>query len=283
MRHLRWLAMFLPFILTACPAGGGDSLFLLPSGLSTGGAVSTCPAAPWPFEGAYLADLVTEAPGQTGSGFGNALCAVNGIYGGGENRGSTDVYSLSSSSESSKCEANEKCMVLEWAGRRVVNGDGADFVVFENPFERAAGRFMEAVIVEVSANGETWCGWKPEYTAKETEEMDPVYNPESYTNLAGIEPVLFDQATWTASAEDIFDQSKAGGDHFDLDDANFGNTGTNCAEGTKSAIQSNGFVYVRLTTANSRSETFPLPGDSFDQTADIDGVVARDVAPRSSE
>lgn len=280
MRHLRWLAMFLPFILTACPAGGGDSLFLLPSGLSTGGAVSTCPAAPWPFEGAYLADLVTEAPGQTGSGFGNALCAVNGIYGGGENRGSTDVYSLSSSSESSKCEANEKCMVLEWAGRRVVNGDGADFVVFENPFERAAGRFMEAVIVEVSANGETWCGWKPEYTAKETEEMDPVYNPESYTNLAGIEPVLFDQATWTGEDKDIFDRNKAGGDQFNLDDLE----GCETIKDSDEENADRGFVYLRLTTANSRSEEeFPLPDDSFDRTADIDGVVARYVIPRSSE
>ncbi len=280
MRHLRWLAMFLPFILTACPAGGGDSLFLLPSGLSTGGAVSTCPAAPWPFEGAYLADLVTEAPGQTGSGFGNALCAVNGIYGGGENRGSTDVYSLQSSAASTKCEPGEKCIVLEWAGRRVKNVAGqSDFVVFENPFNREPGRFIEAVIVEVSGDGISWCGWKPEYTG--TDESD-VYDPKKYSDLAGIEPVLFDQETWTASAEDIFDQSKAGGDHFDLDDANFGNTETNCDAGTKSDIQTNGFVYVRLTTANSRSDVkYPLPRDSFDRTADIDGVVAREVVTRS--
>ena len=270
-------------VLSACPAGGGKDAFLPPPALTYGGT-ATCPADAWPFDtGAYLADLVTEAPGETGGTFGNSLCAVNGVYGNGLNSGSLDVYSLKSSPTSTMCEANEKCIVLEWAGRRVLSGTGADFVVFENPFNRTGdGRFVEAVIVEVSQDGTVWCGWNPAYTG-ETDSgaaqfSFDIYDVAKYKNVAGLEPVLFNQSTWTGTATDVFDVAKAGGDHFDL--AHLVAIGS-CHTETVSAIQASGFVYLRLTTANSRSSTsFPLPGDSFDQTADIDGVVARNVDDR---
>ncbi|KAB2933895.1 MAG: LIC_13355 family lipoprotein [Leptonema illini] len=270
-------------VLSACPAGGGGDAFLPPPGLTSGGT-TTCPADAWPFDtGAYLADFVTEAPGETGGTFGNSLCAVNGVYGNGLNRGSGDVYSLKSSPASTMCEANEKCIVLEWAGRRVLSGAGVDFVVFENPFNRTSGgRFIEAVIVEVSENGTAWCGWNPAYTGETDSSVAQfsldIYDVTKYDDVAGLEPVLFNQSTWTGTAADVFDVAKAGGDHFDLADLVASGS---CDAGTVSAIQASGFVYLRMTTANSRSPAaFPLPGDSFDQTADIDGVVARNVADR---
>lgn len=279
----RPLLLLLASVLSACPAGGGGDAFLPPSALTSDGGAS-CPAEAWPFAGGpYLADLVTEAPGETGNTFGDSLCAVNGVYGSGLNRGSGDVYSLKSSPASTMCKANEKCIVLEWAGRRVLSGAGADFVVFENPFNRTStGRFIEAVIVEVSNDGTVWCGWSPAYLG----ETDPgvaqfsldIYDVTKYVDVAGLEPVLFNQSTWTAAAADVFDVAKAGGDHFDLADLVANGS---CDAGTVSVIQASGFVYLRLTTANSRSTaSFPLPGDSFDQTADIDGVVARNVADR---
>jgi hypothetical protein len=290
MGSFRWsgLALVLTVFLSSCPAGGGKDQFFLPPAAaalsSSGGEV--CPASPWPFSaGAYLADTVTEAPGQGGA-FGNPLCAVNGVYGAGSGGGSLDVYSLRSSTASTMCKANEKCIVLEWAGLRVRNETGTDFVVFENPFNRTGGgRFIEAVIVEVSENGTAWCGWNPAYTG-ETDSNQPqfsgdIYNPSKYLRLAGIQPVLFYQSTWTDTAADVFDVTKAGGDHFDLGDANFGQSGDNCDAAAKNAMQTNGFIYMRLITANSRNPAnFPLPGDSFDKTADIDGVVAKGVDSR---
>lgn len=273
-------------VLSACPAGGGGDAFLPPPGLTSGGT-TTCPADAWPFDtGAYLADFVTEAPGETGGTFGNSLCAVNGVYGNGLNRGSGDVYSLKSSPASTLCEANEKCIVLEWAGRRVLSGAGADFVVFENPFNRTSGgRFIEAVIVEVSENGTAWCGWNPAYTGETDSGVAQfsldIYDVTKYVDVAGLEPVLFNQLTWTDTAADVFDVAKAGGDHFDLDKASFGGSGAGCNATLRDSIRASGFVYIRLTTANSRSPaSFPLPGDSFDQTGDIDGVVARNVDDR---
>lgn len=271
--------------LSACPAGGGGEL-MLPPGLS-GQAESSCTGSAWPFvddggPGAYLADIVAEAPGATGVGFGDANRAVNGVCGG-PTAASLDVYSLKSSGTSTKCVSGQKCVVLEWAGRRVLSGVEADFVVFENPFNRTSGgRFIEAVIVEVSQDGTVWCGWNPAYTG-ETDSgaaqfsLD-IYDVTKYVDVAGLEPVLFNQSTWTGTAADVFDVAKAGGDHFDL--AELVASGS-CDAGTVSAIQASGFVYLRMTTGNSRSPAaFPLPGDSFDQTADIDGVVARNVDDR---
>ncbi|MBW7857038.1 MAG: LIC_13355 family lipoprotein [Leptonema sp. (in: Bacteria)] len=246
-----------------------------------------CLVSAWPFApNAYLADIVTEAPGQNQYRYGDPLCATNGVYGSAGGSGSTDVYSLKSSPTSVYCVPNEKCIVLEWANSRVLDSTGVDFVVFENPFNRSeSARFIEAVIVEVSEDGHNWCGWNPTYLG-ETNNTLPnfiadIYNPAKYERLAGIEPVLFNQSNWQYSATDIFDHSKAGGDHFDLSGANFGSSGNGCNVATKTQIQLNGFVYLRLTTANSRDgESFPLPPDSFDATADIDGVVAKQISNR---
>jgi len=283
-----WLVLVIALsFISACSSSSSDSPFFLPpSALSSGSSGFSCPATVWPFMNAYLADTVTEASGeQPNWAFGNSLCAANGIYGAGANSGSTDVYSLRSSATATKCESNEKCITLEWKGYRVKNTAGTDFVVFENPFNRSdSSRFIEAVIVEVSADGSAWCGWSPAYTGEKdkanTNFATDIYDATKYQDVAGLEPVLFNQSNWPHSAADIFDRSKAGGDHFDLSSLSFGN-GTNCDAGLKADLQTNGFVYIRLTTANSRNSTdFPLPGDSFDQTADIDGVVARVVEAR---
>lgn len=275
--------------LAACPAGGSDGLLLPPALSGSGTADLSCAGSDWPFidgEGSYLADTVTEAPGSTGVGFGNSSRAVNSVCGAGTASGSTDVYSLKSSSTSTMCEANEMCIVLEWAGRRVLSGEGADFVVFENPFNRTGtARFIEAVIVEVSKDGTSWCGWNPDYSGEKNSGLAQfsidIYDPSKYDDLAGVQPVKFYQSTWTDTAADVFDVDLAGGDHFDLDKASFGDSGEGCNEALRGSIQTDGFVYIRLTTANSRSqESFPLPGDSSDKTADIDGVVARNVADR---
>lgn len=263
-------------------------LLPLVESIGAGGSSSIgCSVSAWPFApNAYLADIVTEAPGQNHYQFGNPLCATNGIYGGGSGSGSTDVYSLKSSSMSIKCAPNEKCVVLEWKDSKVKNEAGVDFVVFENPFNRTVtARFIEAVIVEVSEDGIHWCGWNPTYSGEKNNTLPnfitDIYNPAKYERLAGIEPVLLNQSNWQYSGDDIFDQLKAGGDHFDLDDAEFGSSGSGCSGAIKSMIQTNGFVYLRLTTANSRDgASFPLPPDSFDQTADIDGVVSKNITPR---
>ncbi len=232
------------------------------------------------FNAQNLFNRIIEAPGATYTDFKDPKKAINGIQGCGNNCGSLDVYSLQSSSSSSFCIPNQKCLVLETQDKKIKNVSGVDFIVFENPFcigSCATSRFMEPVVVEVSANGTQWCGWNPMFTGDSNSQSD-LKDPQKWLRFAGIHPVLFNQTNWTYSQDDIFDFNKSGGDHFDLDDANFGNSGTGCDSNTKNDIQSNGFIYLRLTSANSRSFTYP--SDSFDQTADIDGAIAREVINR---
>ncbi|MCB1138024.1 MAG: LIC_13355 family lipoprotein, partial [Leptospiraceae bacterium] len=172
-----------------------------------------------------------------------------------------------------------------------LNGAGIDFVVYENAFLVSAPSryFIEAVIVEVSEDGSNWCGWSPGYSGADGTRAN-VQNPANYTDVAGITPVLFKQSdSNTLSAIDLFSTTtdeygthlSGGGDGFDLASVNFGSTGNGCNATLRDSLRSGGFVYVRLTTANSRnSTTFPANPDSFDQQGDIDGVVARSVADR---
>ncbi len=234
----------------------------------------------WQFSNVFLFDTITEAPGATGTGFGDPNRAINGIRGCGKTCGSTDVYSLEKSSSSTYCIPDENCLVLEIQNKKILNGPGIDFVVFENPFciggeaNCSTSRFMEPVIVEVSSSGTDWCGWNPQYIGADTSNIN-LRNPNNWQRFAGIEPVLFNQDNWKYTEEDIFDKTKAGGDGFDLEDTNFG---YGCSNTEKQNIIYNGFVYLRLTSAFSRGFTYPT--DSFDKKPDIDGAIAKYVIYR---
>ncbi|GIX42459.1 MAG: hypothetical protein KatS3mg129_2192 [Leptospiraceae bacterium] len=230
-----------------------------------------------------LFNKIIEAPGATYSGFKDPNKAINGICGAGKTSGSTDVYSLQSSSNSTYCKQNEKCLVLEIENKKILDGPGIDIVVFENPFCYGGenncnnARFMEPVILEVSYDGNNWCGWNPQYIGSDT-SLTNLRKPMNWQRFAGIEPVLFNQKNWQYSENDIFDPSKAGGDGFDLGDSNFGQSGEGCNSTIKNQILTNGFIYLRLTSAVSRG--FIYDSSSFDQTADIDGVIARYITNR---
>ncbi len=86
-------------------------------------------------------------------------------------------------------------ITLYFAEPAIVDGVGADFIVFENPFSLD---FPEAGRVSVSANGDDWAAFD--------------CDPDTLEGCAGIEPVLA-----TADPEiDPTDPATAGGDAFDL-------------------------------------------------------------------
>lgn len=276
-------AVLLIAALNACtPQSSGDdsaaAAALLLAG-AAGGATAARPclgrtaSAP---VGTAAADTVNSAPGDLASGFFDAICAINGVRGEGDVNGSLDVYTLGANGAAA-------ALILEWSGRRVTNGGGADFIVFENAFFLNGDtntRFMEPTIVEVSNNGVDYCGWTPNYVnADET-----VYskNPAMWLRFAGVSPVYYNQDTNNLNAAALFTPATAGGDAYDLGDANFG---SGCAAGVRTDIQTNGFVYVKLTSASAR--TNPDTGANFVQDAgafgggpDIDGVIARNLAAR---
>jgi hypothetical protein len=236
------------------------------------GSASSCPSRGLP-AGAKLADTVVDAPGATGSLFGVPGKAANGVCGGGGQTGSTDVYTLHSATP-----GGEAYIILAFSGGKVANGAGADFVVFENPFQKQNGSyFLEPAIVEVGHDGTNWCGFNPLYASGTVYSGDPV----DWSGFAGLSPVRFNQDTWSYGSAEIFDPAFAGGDPFDLSSLSPDNSfNIGCSVALRDDLVLNGFTYLRLTSAASRinpatGQPYPIDPASYDGASDIDGVIAR--------
>jgi len=226
------------------------------------------------------ADTVTDAPNHTGVGFRDSRLAVNGVRGAGSSSGSGDVFSLASTGTSAS-------ITLEWKNKRVLNGSGIDFVVFENPFNYSgenASRYMEAIIVEVSQDNINYCGFSPDYTF--SNESTYSKNPQYWQRFAGITPVLYNMDTNPLYGEDLYTPQKAGGDAFDLDNLSSSNDyGIGCSTILRDKIKSEGFIYIRLTSATARvnpdtAQNYLQDSGAFSGGADIDGVIAKYRASR---
>lgn len=114
--------------------------------------------------------------------------------GGGKLKAGLDVLSL----------GNGGTIVLEFVGLEVVDGDGPDFLIFENAFLQGRGEdpdlgFFELAKVEVSADGATWTAFP--------------FDTGTRKGCAGHRPVL---AHAEENEIDPTDPAKAGGDPFDL-------------------------------------------------------------------
>ncbi len=246
--------------------GGGND--------ATGGTSS-------PAVGIYLADTVIEAPGHTGMGFYDQASLTNGIHGAGSDAGATSgIFSLDNSGPSSH-------VVLRWNGKKVKNGTGIDFVVYENAFNiggNPATRFMDLIVVEVSNDNVNYCGFAPDYT--NSPETTYANNPALWSRFAGRTPVLYNQTSNNLTAAELFQDNDAnyapdlgGGDAFDLDQLSDSNYfGTGCTTALRDELKTNGFTYIKLVPANRRNN--PDTGavfvkDAISNGPDIDGVVAR--------
>ena len=210
------------------------------------------------------ADTVTYAPNHTGS-----------VRGAGLSSGSGDVFSLTATGANAS-------MVLEWSGKRILNGSGIDFIVYENAFQYNSNPstvFMEAVIVEVSQDNVSYCGFSPDYifSPETTYNINPTY----WKRFAGITPVIYNIESNVFSGNDLYDTSKTGGDGFDLDNLSATNDyNIGCNTTLRDKIKSEGFVYLRLTSATARTNldtgaNFLQDTGAFDGGPDIDGVMAR--------
>lgn len=241
--------------------GCGDGVATAPETCDDGNNVSGdgCSAFCTRERPGELASEVVDAPGASGTGYGDPERAVNGVRGGGLRMGSVDVYSFGI--------GEGVWLVLGFQGARVVDGPGDDLVVFENAFQYGEGTaFMDPTLVEVSADGETWVAFPHDYVADD----ERVYSPraEDWIGFAGITPVALHAED---NPVDPFSE-EAGGDRFDL-------AALEGPEGER--IRREGALYVRLSSASSHIN--PDTGEPFvkDPVADgpdIDGVAARILA-----
>jgi hypothetical protein len=237
--------------LTAQPIDTGLPPFMIcfPRTASTGDA-------------AALADVVTEAPGDTGSGLGDARHAIDGVHGAGSAQGNTDdVFSLGYGAGA------DDHVVLSWSGRNVTNGPGADFAVFENAFLVGGGpeAFMDPAVVYVSRDGALWVPFPHDYLAADETAYSAL--PSDWSGFAGVTPVLLNDDT---NPVDPLDAATAGGDRFDLDALS--------DIGEEGAIKADGFRYLKLVSAavETNSDTgAPFVHDDISNGPDIDGAYAR--------
>lgn len=210
------------------------------------------PPADPPVGEAVLADVVVDGPPPGDGPYDDPARAVNGVRGGGAMAGSTDVFSL----------GLDEALTLSWGGRVVTDGPGADFVVFENPFRHPGGVFFDPIVIELSADGETWITWPHRLLPGPEPERDPAL----WQGFAGLTPV------WL-HAEDApmhpFDPA-AGGDAFDL--------AALPDDGEAGRIRRSGFRFVRLVSAGGRVDPAtgaPFPMHPVSDGPDIDGVFGR--------
>lgn len=152
------------------------------------------------------ADAVIEFLPGAGAGFGQdefPEIVLGAPQGTGEMSGGTDVLSLGDGGS----------ITLEFVDNRVINGDGPDFIVFENAFYAGGNpenTFAEVAFVEVSADGETFYRFPNDYDPEGT----PINKPTNWSGFAGVHPCL----SHPDNGIDPTDPLVAGGDAFDLDD-----------------------------------------------------------------
>lgn len=181
----------------------GDSASLVDSGTPENKPI---PDAGYPYDGGSVrADRF--ATGVVAGSFVPGDCAGFGIsgmpgvvegppIGGGTDNGSLDVVSL----------GNGGSIVLSFGSNAIIDGPGADFLVFENPFLVSGGDptsvFAEPGEVSVSDDGTTWKTF-PCTATKYPYGMCAGWHPVFSSPANGISPV---------------DPAVAGGDPFDLKD-----------------------------------------------------------------
>ncbi len=200
----------LGLLMLACSPSAGDS----------GGAL-----APDPF-----ADRVVSFTPGSAAGFGQDELpgiVLGGPEGAGEGAGSLDVVSLGEGGE----------IILAFDDIVAIDGEGADLVVFENPF----GGWIETGHVAVSEDGEEFHEWP----------CDPEAAEESFPGCAGVGPVYAD----SSNGLDPTDPEVAGGDAFDLADLGLGSA-----------------RYVRLRDSGHNAYSADTGGFDLDAVAVINGV-----------
>jgi hypothetical protein len=193
------------------------------------------------------ADLLIWAPTASNGPYGDPESAVNGVRGGGRWAGSVDVFALG--------HAADEGLIVGF-DPPVIDGDGPDLAVFENPFDvrGGGGRFFDPVVVEVSADCDTFVEFP--HTC---EPGGWTADPTAFPGFAGLTPVHLHEED--NPVDPLSDD--AGGDRFDLADL-----------GDDAPAE---VACVRLTSASAwlDPDGVPCPHDPVSTGPDIDGVYGR--------
>lgn len=153
------------------------------------------------YSGYTFADNIISHNGREIKSFSKEK-ALNGVFGAGDEYGSLDVFVIGDGKEA----------VFEWKGKKIVNGAGADFKVFENGFYIGGGdtrMSLDLGIVEVSKDGKTWHRFPVSYD--DTQFKNSIIGKNGFI---GLKPVYLNMKDNFINPSEV----SAGGDAFDLSD-----------------------------------------------------------------
>jgi len=183
---------------------------------------------------------VVEYSPEESPGYNNPGNALGFPMGGGLFAGSVHIVSLGFD------DIGEGGYIVLEFDRKIINGPGVDFKIFENPFKVGENDyFIEAATIELSLDGSTWYAFPTQFNGDLLDAND-TKNPANYLQgYAGVNPVL---SNWDDAGSPKPEESDSGGDFFDL-------------ENMISPIKENGFYYIKITDAG---KTINDPGNYFD-------------------
>lgn len=191
-------------------------------------------------------EITSYSPEGTPS-YNDSAKALGLPKGGGLTSGSLDVVSLGNDGT-----GRGGSITLRFSSK-VINGNGTDFKVFENPFGEEDSVFIECAYVEVSLDGTTWYEFPSSIDSSFSEG-----NTAHYSGLAGTHPVISNEKkSDSPEPENIL----SGGDSFDLADL-------------PEPVKSSGFYFIRITDAGAEIHD---PGNNMginDNGFDLDAVCA---------
>lgn len=106
-------------------------------------------------------------------------------------------------------------VIVEFKDNVIFDGEGADFIVFENSFYIGGSFdrvFLEPAYVFVSSDGDNFTSFPVNYIAQNPPLLTGDDNPDHYIGFAGIRPVFSNPE----NGINPLDPSVSGGDPFDL-------------------------------------------------------------------
>ncbi|MCD6385895.1 cell surface protein [Candidatus Sumerlaeota bacterium] len=159
-----------------------------------------------------FADEVTSVTYGVGAGFGQEYFPDNVL---GPPHGNADAHMPQTSPEHLLSLGNGGRIVLKFGDNIVVDGDGVDLAVFENPLIQIGDTeysFCESAVVAVSQDGRTFYTFPYDFIPPPPGGR--LGKMSDYIGFAGIHPVYSNPA----NGIDPLDPEVSGGDFFDLAD-----------------------------------------------------------------
>jgi hypothetical protein len=155
----------------------------------------------------FATQIVSYQPGAGAGSYNDPGKALGAPKGAGGSSGSVDVVSLGAGGS----------LTLGFDAP-LMDGPGADFMVFENPFFMGHGLdcFAEVFFVEVSSDGQNFARFPASYVGPQSSGPFSVAPIGSWSGLGGATPVYAHGVLYPGI--DPRDAARAGGDAFDLSD-----------------------------------------------------------------